>query len=50
MMGSLQVSAGQVRVSVEAKLLRDNLGQIESSEHMYFTIKDRNLITIAKKR
>ena len=50
MTGALQVSAGQIKVSVEAKMSRNNLGKIEASKAFYYLIKDRNLVVHAKKR
>lgn len=50
MTGASQAVAGQIKVSVEAKMFRNNLGKNESSELFYYTIKDRNLIIQAKKR
>jgi hypothetical protein len=50
MTGALQVSAGQVKVSVEAKLFRNNKGRTEASTLFYYLIKDRNLVIHAKKR
>ena len=50
MTGALQISAGQIKVSVDAKLFRNNLGSIEASKAFYYIIKDRNLVIQAKKR
>ena len=50
MTGALQVSAGQIKVSVEAKLFRNDKGKIEASNLFYYIIKDRNLVMQAKKR
>ena len=50
MTGALQAVAGQIKVSVEAKIFRNNLGKIEESEAFFYTIKDRNLVVQAKKR
>ena len=50
MTGALQAVAGQIKVSVEAKMFRNNKGQIEASEVFYYIIRDRNLIIQAKKR
>ena len=50
MTGALQSVAGQIKVSLEAKMFRNNKGRIEASEVFYYIIKDRNLIVHAKKR
>ena len=50
MTGALQVSAGQIKVSVDAELFRNNLGAIEASKAFYYVVKDRNLVIQAKKR
>ena len=50
MTGVLQVSAGQIKVSVDAKLFRNNLGALEASKGLYYVIKDRNMVIQAKKR
>jgi hypothetical protein len=50
MTGVLQVSAGQIKVSVDAKMFRNNLGTITASKAFYAVIKDRNLVIQAKKR
>tara|TARA_Y100000593_G_scaffold93486_1_gene188494 strand:+ start:579 stop:1241 length:663 start_codon:yes stop_codon:yes gene_type:complete len=50
MTGALQTVAGQIKVSVEAKIFRNNLGKIEESEAFYYTIRERNLVVQAKKR
>ena len=50
MTGALQTVAGQIKVSVEAKIFRNNLGKIEESEAFYYIIRERNLVVQAKKR
>jgi len=51
MTGVLQaVVAGQIKVSVEAKMFRLNGGKRESSTLFHYKIKDRNLVVHAKKR
>ena len=50
MTGALQAVAGQIKVSVEAKIFRNNLGKIEESEAFYYRIRERNLVVQAKKR
>ena len=50
MTGVLQVSAGQIKVSVDAKLFRNNKGALEASKAFYYKIMDRNLVTQVKKR
>lgn len=50
MTGALQVSAGQIKVSIDAELFRNNLGTIEASKAFYYVVKDRNLVIQAKKR
>ena len=50
MTGALQAVAGQIKVSVEAKMFRNDKGRTETSEAFYYIIKDRNLIIHAKKR
>lgn len=48
--GVLQVVAGQVVVSVEAKLSKDKKGKISSSEIFHYEVNNRNLVVQAKKR
>ena len=48
--GAQIVSAGQIKVSVDARLFRNNLGAIEASKAFYYVVKDRNLVIQAKKR
>ena len=50
MTGALQAVAGQIKVSVEAKLFRNNLGKIEKSQVFFYRIQHRNLVVQAKKR
>tara|TARA_R110000824_G_scaffold78252_3_gene197652 strand:- start:429 stop:1127 length:699 start_codon:yes stop_codon:yes gene_type:complete len=50
MTGALQVSAGQIKISVEVKQFRNDLGTLEASKAFYFKIKDRQLLVQGKKR
>ena len=48
--GTLQCVAGKIKVSVDVKMYRDNLGTREASTGLYVKVRDRNLVIQAKKR
>ena len=50
MTGSQIAVAGLVKVSVDVRMYRNDLGKREASTGFYADIKDRNLVVHAKKR
>lgn len=50
MTGTLITVAGLVKVSVDVRMYRNNLGKREASTGFYANIKNRNLVIQAKKR